>query len=588
MIREVSDQKEWRYVNFEWNPADDATHSKQSERWRKGPEFLLKEECFWPTEPAQMSDDVEGLEVKREIRPTGTRGYQIISYRIGLDIRQTGLYKIIHHYSRWIKLLRALGWLLLFTRYIIYKHRQLLSELDMRLSTEIISLAETVVVQVTQCVDYKIEIESIQKGGTIRVSSSLRRLKLILRNGLLCIGGRLSLANISPSERHPIILPYKGHLTDMVIQYYHEHSNHIGVMHVLSLMREKFWVMKGHAAVRRLLSRCVRCRRAHGKVIEQLMAVLPPDRVESGKPPFYHIGVDLFGLFFIERGRAWMKHWGVIFTCLNMRAIYLEVASNLTSDSFISAFRRYLARHDQVKTVRCDCGTNIVRSRKVLDSSYEFLAGNKVRSELLRCEVEFIFNPPGASHFGGAWERSIGTVRRVLGIVLGTQQFDYEGLCTLFCEVEATVNSRPLTVVTSDSRDPVPLTLNKLLNMGYSSVGCDIAIGGHSKQRWKQVQHMAEQFWARWKSEYLLGLQQRQKWFKEQRNVRVGDVVLMVKENEARCHWPLARIVQTKVGKDGLLRTVTVRREGKEYDRPLSKLVLILEEETDLVGVTEQ
>ncbi|XP_068201614.1 uncharacterized protein [Palaemon carinicauda] len=295
MVREGSDQKEWRYVNSEWNPGDDATRSKQSERWKKGPEFLLKEKCFWPNEPAQMSDGVEGLEVNREIGPIGTIGYQIISYRIGLDIRQTGLYKIIHHYSRWIKLLRTLGWLLLFARYIIYKHRQLLSELDMHLSTEIISLAETVVVQVTQRVDYEIEIESLEKGGTIRVSSSLRRLKPILRNGLLCIGGRLSLANISSSERHPIILPYKCHMTDMGIQYYHEHSNHMGVMHVLSLMREKFWVVKGNAAVRRELSRCIRCRRAHGKVIEQLMADLPPDRVESGKPHLIAPGWTFLG-----------------------------------------------------------------------------------------------------------------------------------------------------------------------------------------------------------------------------------------------------------------------------------------------------
>ncbi|XP_068233340.1 uncharacterized protein [Palaemon carinicauda] len=179
-----------------------------------------------------------------------------------------------------------------------------------------------------------------------------------------------------------------------------------------------------------------------------------------------------------------------------MRAIHLEVASNLTSDSFISAFRRFFARRGQVK-----------------------------------------------------------------------MQLDYEGLCTLFCEVEATVNSRPLTIVTSDSRDPAPLTPNKLLNMGDSPVGCDIAIGSHSKQRWKQVQHMAEQFLARWKHEYLLGLQQRQKLFKELRNIRVGDIVLMVKENEAHCHWSLATEVQTKEGKDGLVRTVTVRREGKEYDR---------------------
>ncbi|XP_068235712.1 uncharacterized protein [Palaemon carinicauda] len=215
------------------------------------------------------------------------------------------------------------------------------------------------------------------------------------------------------------------------------------------------------------------------------MADLPPDYMESGKPPFYRTGVDLFGPFFVKRGRAQIKHWGLIFTCLNMRAIHLEVVSNLTSDSFISAFRRFLVHCDEVKTVRCDCGTNIVGSRKVLDSSYEFLAENKVRNELLRCGVEFIFNPPGTSHFGGVWERLKGTSRRVLFIVLGTQQLDYEVLCTLFCEVEATGNSRPLTVVTSDIRDPAPLTPNKLLNMGDLPVGCDIAIGSHSNQRCK-------------------------------------------------------------------------------------------------------
>ncbi|XP_068229336.1 uncharacterized protein [Palaemon carinicauda] len=351
-------------------------------------------------------------------------------------------------------------------------------------------------------------------------------------------------------------------------------------MHVLSLMRGKFWVVKRNAAVRRMLGRCIMCRRAHGKYIEQLMADLPPDRWESGKPPFHPTGMDLFGPFFVKIGRVQIKHWGVIFTSLNYRAILLEVASNLISDSFISDFRWFLARCGQVKTIGCNCGKNIVGSRKDLDSSYEFLAENKVRNELLRCGVEFIFNPPGTSLFGGAWERLIGTVRRVLDIVFGTQQLGYEGLCTLFCEVEAQVNSRALTVVTSDCRDPAPITPIKLLNMGDSLVGCDIAIGSHSKQRWTQVQHMADQFWARWKCEYLLGLQQRQKW--------VGDVVLMVKENEARCHWPLARVVQTKVGKDGLVITLKVRREGKEYDRLLSKLVLILEEERDLVGVTEQ
>ncbi|XP_064077711.1 uncharacterized protein LOC135195385 [Macrobrachium nipponense] len=293
-IREGSDQNEWRYVNSEWNPADDASHSQQYEMWRTGPGFLLKE-CFWTAEPAHMSNSVEGLEVRREIGPKRAQVCQTISYR---------LHKILHHYSKWIRLLRAKGWVILFARYLMYKHRQQLSELNVHLSTQVMSLAENVVVQVAQCMTYEVEIASLEKGSTIRVSSSLRKLKPILRNWQFYVGGRLSLANIAPSERNPIILPYKGLLTDMVIQYYHERSNHMGIMYALGLMSEKFWVVKGNAAVRRVLGKCIKCRRVHGKVIEQQMADLPTDRVESGKPPFYRTGSGPFWAILREKGRA--------------------------------------------------------------------------------------------------------------------------------------------------------------------------------------------------------------------------------------------------------------------------------------------
>ncbi|XP_068237142.1 uncharacterized protein [Palaemon carinicauda] len=298
MKRNGNDQKEWMYVNSGWNPADDATSFKQSERWRKGLKFLLKEECFWPTEPAHMLDGVGGLEVRCEIGPKGGRGYQ--------------------------KLATGLGW----------KSGKLVC---------------------------------IKTSTTIRGGSS----------SLELWGGRSYL---------------------------------LGTLFV----KNRQLLVKGNAAVRHMLGRCIRCHRAHGKVIEHLMANLPLDRVQSGKPPFYRTGVDLLWSFFVKRGRAQIKHWGVIFTCLNIRAINLEVASNLTSDSFISAFRRFLACRGQVKTVRCDCGTNILGMRKVLDFSYEFFAGNKVRNELLHCEVEFIFNPLGTSNLGGLWEWLTGTVRRVL------------------------------------------------------------------------------------------------------------------------------------------------------------------------------
>ena len=178
----------------------------------------------------------------------------------------------------------------------------------------------------------------------------------------------------------------------------------------------------------------------------------------------------------------------------------------------------------------------------------------------------------------------VGTVRRVLEAVLGGQSVDDDALHTLFCEIEAIVNSRPLSVVSSDARDLVPITPNKLLNMGESPMGFSALDKSecYSRHRWRQVQSMAEQFWSRWKREYLLGMQQRQKWFKEKRNVKVGDVVMIINDNMARCHWPLARVFEVKYSKDGLVRSVVVKQGLQCYERPLSKLVMILEDESDL------
>ena len=117
---------------------------------------------------------------------------------------------------------------------------------------------------------------------------------------------------------------------------------------------------------------------------------------------------------------------------------------------------------------------------------------------------EWKFNPPHASHFGGVWERQIGTIRRVLDAMLlkiGAFQLDDELLLTLTAEVSSTVNSRPITVVAADVDEPVPLSPSMLLTMKPKPFlpppGVFARENLYARKRWRRVQYLVEQLWLR-------------------------------------------------------------------------------------------
>ena len=135
---------------------------------------------------------------------------------------------------------------------------------------------------------------------------------------------------------------------------------------MLSELRQKFWIPSANTAIRKVLGKCVTCHRLHGKVGKQLMADLPQERVLPDDPPFTRVGVDYFGPFEVRRVRSLIKKYGVIFTCLAVRAVHIELASSLDIDSCINALRHFTARRGQVKEIRSDNGTNFVGANREL------------------------------------------------------------------------------------------------------------------------------------------------------------------------------------------------------------------------------
>lgn len=234
-----------------------------------------------------------------------------------------------------------------------------------------------------------------------------------------------------PEEsKHPIILTKDLQISDLILRQVHKEVGHGGRTHMLAKLRQKYWITGASVAIRKILAKCVVCRRVLAVPASQQMADLPLNRISPDEPPFTSVGVDCFGPFEVKRGRSKVKRYGVIFTCLALRAVHIEVAASLETDSFINTLRRFIARRGQVKELCSDNGTNFVGADRELKRSLEQWNQSQIHDELLQKGIKWKFNPPSGSHHGGAWERLIRSIRKVLNSTLRVQTLDDDGLHT--------------------------------------------------------------------------------------------------------------------------------------------------------------
>ena len=469
--------------------------------------------------------------------------------------KDSSIVSIIQQFSSWFKLLKFIALCLRCQRRFVMRRKvskeNCLDTADAS-GAKLVTNAELEeagkeIIKFEQNLTFAEELEAVKGGKCVKGSSALARLDPILTDGLLRVGGRLSMATLSDDSKHQIIIPKDSHLARLLVNHFHQKSGHSGREYVLALLRERFWLIRANSTVRSVLSSCFDCKRRQGPVGEQKMANLPRPRVTPDQPPFTCVGIDYFGPFLVRQKRSMVKRYGAIFTCLALRAVHLEVCHSLDTDSFIHALRRFIARRGQVKEIRSDNGSNFVGGERELRVMIDSWNQAKIHDALLQKSIKWVFNPPGASHHGGVWERLIRSTRKVLGALVKEQSLDDESLQTLLCECESIINGRLLTTVSDDPKDLEPLSPNHLLLLRSETPlppGLFLKSDTYSRRRWRQVQYLADVFWGRWKREYLPLLQSRQKWFRPKENFAVGDTVIVVDETLPRNAWAIGRITE--------------------------------------------
>ena len=616
-LQSVTRAHQWRHVSGRHNPADKGTRGLsaaglcEDEVWWSGPKFLHQSPECWPEQKVAGTTELWG-ELKLEM--TLASPTPVCPVDLG-------------RFSTWEKLVRVTAWFLRFVkqckgavqRRVVTKgdvfpshslpgangstdsvcsgsaaHVTVTLPSGSSLQIDAISAveflaAEKCLIALAQRDAYSSTRERLLDGQSIRKSDPLVALNPKLDTAseppLLTVNGRLPATKYMPSAaRFPIILPANHRVTHLIIQQEDESCHHsVGSQHILARLRERYWIVHGTSTVKSVRSKCVSCRKNRAEPASQLMGKLPEFRVANSLQPFSRASVDYGGPYLTKQGRrVQAKRYICLFTCLETRATHLEVAYSLSTESFLMAFERFVKRRGVPRVMISDNGSNFTAAEQELREAFEAVDQDLVARCSVKRGIEWRFNPPRAPHFGGIVESQIKAAKKSLAAILKRADISDEELVTAVIQVEELMNSRPLTVVSSDADDLSPLTPMHFL---AGRLDPPLALERHAdedvrvnpRKRWLVVQALVRAVWKRWVKEFVPLLNARRKWQQQRPNLAVGDIVLSLTATTPRGTWPMGKVVAVHPGPDNLVRVVDIRVGGKVYRRAVHQLVPLVE-----------
>lgn len=569
-IHNELDPRHFHHISGKENPADclsrGLTPAQLLEHplWFHGPPFLSLPVSEWPVnrfDPTTVKEIVPEIKVNvlaitSETPPASAPVF----------------YELANRVSSWSRLLRIVIYVLRFVKKLPRKFE--VSHLDR---------AEEYVIKDLQKIHFSNEIKIALAGN--KLPPAFLKLNAFMKEGVFRVGGRLVHADLNYDSQHPVLLPRKDHIVNLIIDHYHRKYLHTGPQLLMSLLRQKFWILSARNIVRKRVQQCNVCFKANPRNTMAFMADLPACRFDNASlKAFSHTTTDYAGPILIvpyrRRGVHSIKAYLCLFVCLVTKAVHLELSSDLSTEAFLNAFKRFISRRGPVAVLYSDNGTNFVGAKSYLDGMYQLLESEDYKDKFANVardnRIEMKFFPPLSPHFNSMAESNVKSVKNHLTKVIGNQLLTFEEMTTVLVQIEAVLNSRPLSVLSSDPAEPLALTPAHFLVMTplKSLPSEDLTDEKVTLlQRKRVVDHVVQSFWKRWKIEYLNTLQVRSKWLTHSEPIEVGTVVLLKSDNSSPLDWPIGVVDRTYPNKtDNIVRVLDIRTKSGVYRRSIGKV----------------
>lgn len=568
-IQERTGHATWRHVRSEDNPADiisrgiDPQLLETADIWWKEPTWLSLGPEHWPQEQLTLTTDVP------ETKPA-----RVVLLNIAKD------FTIFERFSSLTKLSRVIAYCLRFKYNSLNARNRksgplTASELDIAVRRLIVLMQEQ---------EFSDEFKSLKQNRELPASSKLLSLRpFIGQDGMIRVGGRLENSDLPHAQKHAIVLPAKHNLTRLIIRDEHYRLLHAGPQALLASLRQRYWPLSGRNTIRSVLRHCIVCFKNRPASTQQLMGSLPAARVTPSRA-FFKCGVDYAGPFSMKISRNKSgKAYLCLFVCLATKAIHLEVAVDLSTPGFLNAFRRFIARRGRPSDMYSDNGTNFVGANNELRDLANLLKDERYRANVAdyfcHQSITWHFIPAYAPNFGGLWEAGVKSAKTHLRKVIGTSPLTYEELTTVFSQIEACLNSRPLTPMSTDPGDLLPLTPGHFL-IGEPLTAVPqldlLDVQSNRLTRYQLLTQLNQQFWSRWSREYLCQLQRRSKWAQSNPGSELnGALVILKDDNVPPMQWRMGRIIETHAGTDGRVRVVSIRTARGVTKRAITKVCIL-------------
>ncbi|XP_034830014.2 uncharacterized protein [Maniola hyperantus] len=572
-IQDSTASHRWSYVPSKENPADlvsrgVATNSISScALWWSGPDFLKATNIQFPIIPNTQSD----------LTSTHTQATsEIVLHTTTTQTTDTDMiHEFIHKTSSYTHLIRSFAYIQRF----IHNCKHPKNKLTQTLSTTELKTSENFIIKCVQLQIFKEEYILLKSLKPLPNKNRLSALAPFIHSDeLIRVGGRLKNSHYSFDIKHPILLCGKHHLTQILFQKEHISLMHAGPQLLLSFIRQKYWPLGGRNLARRVVHSCIRCCRFKPKQIQPMMSDLPADRTRL-EFPFLHTGIDYAGPIMIAtrkgRGAKLEKSYICIFVCFAVKALHLELVTDLTKEAFISAFLKFISRHGKPVSVTSDNSTTFIGASNEIASFFSKYSDD-IKSDLSNRGVEFRKIPPYTPHFGGLWESAVKSVKFHLKRILNLTHLTYEEMTTCLIQIEAILNSRPLTPLSSDPSDLTCLTpAHFLIGRSLLSVPSPMVSDANiaTMERYQRIEALKQHFWRRFSDEYISLLQQRTKWKRgSSTSLQLGSLVLVRDKQQPPLLWQLGRVERVHLGKDGVARVADIKTKKGVVTRAFNNI----------------